>query len=71
MRTNGGGVPVISLEYAWLNGKKDDEGGEDEMFEEKSEDIDYNKVIKEDALAENESDEDSEEDIIASTIKKK
>ena len=27
------------------------EGGEDELFEEKSEDIDYNTVIKEDALA--------------------
>ena len=48
-----------------------DEGGEDELFEEKSEDINYGTVIKEDALAYNQSDEDSEEDIIASTIKKK
>ena len=45
------------------------EGGEDELFEEKSEDIDYNTVIKEDALAQDS--DDSEEDIIASTIKKK
>jgi hypothetical protein len=45
------------------------EEGEDELFEEKSDDIDFNTVIKEDALAHNESDEDSEEDIIASTIK--
>ena len=45
------------------------EGGEDELFEEESEDIDYNTVIKEDALAQDS--DDSEEDIIASTIKKK
>lgn len=45
------------------------EGGEDELFDEKSEDIDYNTVIKEDALAQDS--DDSEEDIIASTIKKK
>ena len=44
-----------------------DEGGEDEV--EESEDIDYNTVIKDNVLEHESS--DSEEDIIASTIKKK
>jgi hypothetical protein len=48
-----------------------DEGGEDEIDEDDG-DINYNTVIKENALDQDSSDDsDSEEDIIASTIKKK